>query len=176
MGTSSILQNSMFTFATDVWAAGVVLFILLYGKLPFWSDDMVILFQKITAMNATPLPSALEYPVDDDQATKSSSALQLVEAMLLGDPTKRPTFLECVQYQWVQEYSDPEIERELVEASNQVVSHEIPSHEPVVTRGVKMEKKKSLSQMFFGSSTKDLSSPHGTSLTHTSSSSSLCSF
>jgi serine/threonine protein kinase len=166
MGTSLLLQNSMFSFATDVWAAGVILFILLYGKLPFWSDDMVVLFQKITAMKLSPTPH-LEYPVaDDDKDVKSSSALQLLEAMLTGDPMKRPTFPECVQYEWVQQYSDAEIEQDLVQASSQIVSREIPNDEPIVTRGVKMEKRRSLSQLL-KSSMKDLSSPsssntHGT--------------
>jgi hypothetical protein len=102
--------------AADVWAAGVVLFILLFGKLPFWSNDMVVLFKRISAMKHS---FCLEYPLDD---VKSSSALQLLEAMLTGDPMKRPTFPECVQYEWVQQYSDADIERDLVQASSQIVS------------------------------------------------------
>lgn len=103
--------------AADVWAAGVVLYILLFGKLPFWSDDMLLLFEKIGAMKKS---SHLEYPADD---IKSPQAIQLLEAMLKGDPNQRPSFSDCVQYEWIQQHSDAEIEKNLMEASNKIVSH-----------------------------------------------------
>ncbi|CAE7560659.1 Smok2b, partial [Symbiodinium microadriaticum] len=34
-------------YKADVWAGGVVLYILLFRKMPFWSDDMVELFSQI---------------------------------------------------------------------------------------------------------------------------------
>jgi serine/threonine protein kinase len=153
LGTSLLLQkNAILSFAADVWAAGVILYILLFGKLPFWSDDMIDLCKKISTLKTA--QGGREYP-QDEIANTPPSAIQLLEAMLTGDPTKRPTFEECVQFEWIQHHSDADIERDLMEASSHIVSRDL-TNETAVTLGVKLEKRKSLSQMI-RSSMKDLS-------------------
>jgi serine/threonine protein kinase len=161
-GTNLVLhQDAMLSIAADVWAAGVVLYILLFGKLPFWSDDMVILFKKISAMKTA---GHLEYP-QDEAAKAPSAAIELLEAMLTGDPAKRPSFEECVRYEWIQQHSDADIERDLMEASSQIVSKD-STNVTAVTFGVKLEQRKSLTQMI-RSSMKDLAHESPKSATST---------
>ncbi len=146
-GPQTIINNSMFNYATDIWCAGVVLYIFLYGRFPFWSDNLVHFFEEVQLMQSS---SSLNYPSDD---VKTPQAIKLLESMLNGDPTKRPTFEECVQFEWIQQHSDEDNERNLVQASSQLIS--LGENISAVTPGVKLEKRKSLSQMF-KSSMKDL--------------------
>jgi hypothetical protein len=169
--------------AADVWAAGVVLYILLFGKLPFWSDDMVILFKKISAMKTA---GHLEYP-QDEAAKAPSAAIELLEAMLTGDPAKRPSFEECVRYEWIQQHSDADIERDLMEASSQVVSRApgddigtavTPGEALFISSAVKKKLSSAVSKLTLRNSNRDLlkaaedssggeTSPRSSSLTET---------
>jgi serine/threonine protein kinase len=143
--------------AADVWAAGVILYILLFGKLPFWSDDMIVLFKKISAMKT----GFLEYP-QDEIANTPPSAIQLLEAMLTGDPTKRPTFEECVQFEWIQHHSDADIERDLMEASSHIVSREnldtgvTPGEALFISDAVKKKLSSAVAKLTLRTSSRDL--------------------
>ena len=42
-----VLRKEPYTYAVDVWACGVVLYILLVGYPPFWDDDQGKMFELI---------------------------------------------------------------------------------------------------------------------------------
>ena len=42
-----VLRKDPYTYAVDVWACGVVLYILLVGYPPFWDDDQHRMFEQI---------------------------------------------------------------------------------------------------------------------------------
>jgi serine/threonine protein kinase len=100
-------------YAADVWAGGVVLFILIYRKLPFWSDDMVDLFSQIAGMAHG---GTLDHPAESSAEFKA-----LLDKMLAPVPANRPTFEECVSFEWIQMYSNYEFEQECTKASSSVV-------------------------------------------------------
>jgi len=76
-------------FPTDVWALGVTVYQLKYGKLPFFSRDEEDLTKKIKG-------DPLELPEDEDE-----NLVDLLNRMLTKDPRKRITVKELCCHPWV---------------------------------------------------------------------------
>ncbi|KAF2087659.1 Pkinase-domain-containing protein [Saccharata proteae CBS 121410] len=72
----------------DVWSCGVILYVLLCGKLPFDDEYIPALFKKIAQGNYT-IPSYL-----------SSGAVRLIKKMLVVNPVHRITITEIRQDPW----------------------------------------------------------------------------
>ncbi|KAJ2937023.1 hypothetical protein H1R20_g78, partial [Candolleomyces eurysporus] len=70
----------------DVWSSGVILYVMLCGRLPFEDDDVQVLFQKIS-QGTFHLPSLL-----------SPDARSLITSMLVVDPVKRITIQEILEH------------------------------------------------------------------------------
>ena len=96
-GTSSyvapeILLSQPYNAAVDVWSAGVMLYLLLCGELPFYVDDEndeELLFTKISLRSIAPISC----DVSDD-------AVDLVDRLLIVEPAKRLTAEEALLHPW----------------------------------------------------------------------------
>ncbi|KAK7385961.1 hypothetical protein VNO78_31968 [Psophocarpus tetragonolobus] len=79
----------------DVWSAGVILYILLSGVPPFWSETEKGIFDAILQghidFESNPWPSI------------SNSAKDLVRKMLIKDPKKRITSAQVLEHPWLKE-------------------------------------------------------------------------
>ncbi|SAL98954.1 hypothetical protein [Absidia glauca] len=74
--------------SSDIWSCGVILFALLNGHLPFDDDNMHILLKKVKEG---------KYSIPQDIP---SSARDLIERILVIDPTKRLTMTEVQAHPW----------------------------------------------------------------------------
>lgn len=97
----------------DIWGIGVLMFVLLSGRPPFYSENKKELFNKI---KNDPLP--LEKKV---WKKISSEAIDLIKDLLQKNPKKRPTAKKILEYTWFQQtmngvYSNRDIDPEIITA------------------------------------------------------------
>eukprot|EP01022_Parablepharisma_sp_SALTPOND_P013441 TRINITY_DN17_c0_g2_i1.p1 TRINITY_DN17_c0_g2~~TRINITY_DN17_c0_g2_i1.p1 ORF type:complete len:912 (+),score=114.75 TRINITY_DN17_c0_g2_i1:1513-4248(+) len=84
-------------FGVDIWSAGVALYAILYGTVPFKSNDMKSLQKDILKG---------KYSLKDDI---SLEARDLLRRMLELDPKKRISGAEILAHPWMQQAFDPRI-------------------------------------------------------------------
>ena len=73
----------------DIWALGVLLYVMLYGKYPFDDENKAVLFDKIRTREP-------RY----DRREVSQEALDLMKEMLYKDPTRRPEATKILDHPW----------------------------------------------------------------------------
>jgi len=89
-----VLRKEPYTYAVDIWACGVILYILLVGYPPFWDDDQHRMFDQIKK-------GKYEYPSPEwDSVTKA--AKELIDRMMCMDQNKRITAEEALKHPWIQ--------------------------------------------------------------------------
>lgn len=88
-----VLRKEPYSYAVDIWACGVVLYILLVGYPPFWDDDQRRMFELIKR-------GKYEYPSPEwDSVT--TAAKELIDKMLTLDQNKRITAEEALKHPWI---------------------------------------------------------------------------
>lgn len=88
-----ILRGIAYGKEVDIWSIGVILYILLCGFPPFYDDNNKKLFAQIVAAN-------FSFP-DPYWTNISQNAKDLVNKLLVVDPTKRLTAEQILQHPWM---------------------------------------------------------------------------
>uniref|UniRef100_A0AAV2J5D6 Protein kinase domain-containing protein n=1 Tax=Knipowitschia caucasica TaxID=637954 RepID=A0AAV2J5D6_KNICA len=88
-----VLRKDPYGKAVDLWACGVILYILLVGYPPFWDEDQHRLYQQIKA-------GAYDFP-SPEWDTVTPEAKDLINKMLTINPTKRITAAEALKHPWI---------------------------------------------------------------------------
>ncbi|OAF69352.1 hypothetical protein A3Q56_02905 [Intoshia linei] len=88
-----VLCKNAYGKPVDIWACGVILYILLVGYPPFWDEDQSRLYQLIKAG---------QYKFSSPEwDTVTDEAKQLISRMLTVNPKKRITAIEAMQHSWI---------------------------------------------------------------------------
>uniref|UniRef100_A0A0V0J9S3 calcium/calmodulin-dependent protein kinase n=1 Tax=Schistocephalus solidus TaxID=70667 RepID=A0A0V0J9S3_SCHSO len=88
-----VLRKEPYGKPVDIWACGVILYILLVGYPPFWDDEQHRLYAQIKSGN-------YEYPPPEWE-TVTPDAKDLINQMLTMNPSKRITAAEALKHQWI---------------------------------------------------------------------------
>jgi serine/threonine protein kinase len=88
-------------FLTDIWAVGVILFIFLFGTLPFHGETTRELFDAIVQCDLV---------VPDDKRTVSSECRDLLVRLLSKEASQRISIADALQHPWLCAKGDDEDE------------------------------------------------------------------
>ncbi|CAK1553736.1 unnamed protein product [Leptosia nina] len=88
-----VLKKEPYGKPVDIWACGVILYILLVGYPPFWDEDQHRLYGQIKA-------GAYDYP-SPEWDTVTPEAKSLINQMLTVNPSKRITASEALKHPWI---------------------------------------------------------------------------
>ncbi|XP_035385583.1 calcium/calmodulin-dependent protein kinase type II delta 2 chain isoform X4 [Electrophorus electricus] len=88
-----VLRKDPYGKPVDMWACGVILYILLVGYPPFWDEDQHRLYQQIKA-------GAYDFP-SPEWDTVTPEAKDLINKMLTINPSKRITAAEALKHPWI---------------------------------------------------------------------------
>lgn len=80
---------------SDLWSAGITLFYLLSGRLPFNDKNIKELYKKI-------VDGYLDFPKN-----LSNDAMDILKAVLRTNPRQRPSFQEVFSHPWMQTHKPP---------------------------------------------------------------------
>uniref|UniRef100_A0A3P9QCY6 calcium/calmodulin-dependent protein kinase n=1 Tax=Poecilia reticulata TaxID=8081 RepID=A0A3P9QCY6_POERE len=88
-----VLRKDPYGKPVDMWACGVILYILLVGYPPFWDEDQHRLYQQIKA-------GAYDFP-SPEWDTVTAEAKDLINKMLTINPAKRVTAADALKHPWI---------------------------------------------------------------------------
>eukprot|EP00794_Sanderia_malayensis_P012034 gene12034-13276_t len=88
-----VINFEKITKATDIWSIGVIAYVLLSGISPFLGDDA-----QQTCSNVSSCQWDFDHPSFDKV---SSAAKDFITKIIIKDPKKRMTVLECIEHPWI---------------------------------------------------------------------------
>ncbi|CAL8070683.1 unnamed protein product [Calicophoron daubneyi] len=88
-----VLRKEAYGKPVDIWACGVILYILLVGYPPFWDEDQTRLYSQIKS-------GAYDYP-SPEWDTVTPEAKSLINCMLTVSPSRRITAAEALKHPWI---------------------------------------------------------------------------
>eukprot|EP01048_Picozoa_sp_COSAG05_P006608 COSAG05_NODE_437_length_9835_cov_3.761915_10_plen_330_part_00 len=91
MAPEMFADNCCYGTKADVWACGVIYFIMLSGVVPFWNDTRAGLIELINDCD-----THLEF-FEDDFEDVSEDAKDLIRRILVADPARRPSSAEVLR-------------------------------------------------------------------------------
>ena len=88
-----MVQNKPYSFSTDVWSMGVMLYEMCMQKRPFDGESVIMVYIRIVGGAYDPISSSY-----------SSELRKLINKCLTKDPSKRPTVKEILKMSLIKNY------------------------------------------------------------------------
>ena len=78
----------------DIWAVGITLYLMIYGKLPFMASSLMEIYRRIVEEEVT-------FSLEPQAPTDEEALQSLIKHMLDKDPQKRATLRDIMEHPWV---------------------------------------------------------------------------
>ncbi|VFV31739.1 kiaa0968 protein [Lynx pardinus] len=95
-----VLRKDPYGKPVDLWACGVILYILLVGYPPFWDEDQGVPALRVPTPPGCGCPSGWAFP-SPEWDTVTPEAKDLINKMLTINPSKRITAAEALKHPWI---------------------------------------------------------------------------
>ena len=92
-----IILDCPYTKNVDSWSLGVITYVALYGRFPFWDKDRDKLSLKVTRFNPI-------YKVFGGMRV-SDEAKNFIQSLLIKDQYKRMSIKQALEHKWFQKYN-----------------------------------------------------------------------
>eukprot|EP00112_Aurelia_sp_Birch-Aquarium-sp1_P011630 Seg2444.2 transcript_id=Seg2444.2/GoldUCD/mRNA.D3Y31 product=Kalirin protein_id=Seg2444.2/GoldUCD/D3Y31 len=88
-----VINGDAVSLATDLWSVGVIIYVLISGVSPFYSDNQERAYQNITEIR-------YRFP-NEFFCDIGSEVKDLIEELLIHDQSHRPDAKECLRFPWI---------------------------------------------------------------------------
>jgi len=96
-----VLDSRKYDKSCDIWSLGVIMYILLCGFPPFYSNQGLAISP---GMKRRIKSGAYKFP-EPEWSNVSNDAKELIRGMLNTDPTKRLTIEDVMKHKWISQYT-----------------------------------------------------------------------
>lgn len=103
-----VLLQKNYGTGVDVWAAGVILYIMVSGYEPFYHANEAKMFKNIMAGKYSFSPELFGHVSDEIK--------DIIKKILVTKPESRPSAEECLAHPWLKEHNDAQKTRSLQQA------------------------------------------------------------
>ncbi|GKT35388.1 Kinase, PLK [Aduncisulcus paluster] len=103
-------------YAADVWCIGVIMFVMLYGRVPFESTNIKEIYKRIMRLDFM-FPSSTEAPVGDE-------AKDLIRCLLKINPADRPSLKAVLAHPWFKQWTPDRLHRRYLKEPPEWASEE----------------------------------------------------
>lgn len=106
-----IVSNQEYNESVDIWSCGVIMYLLLIGRPPFYRQTKEETIEAIKT-GTIDFTGTLNKTVASSWTSIDKEAKELLAQMLERDPSRRITANEAVKHCWLQKYEDLTKEKE----------------------------------------------------------------
>jgi serine/threonine protein kinase len=87
-------EHKPYGAAVDLWAVGVLLYEMLFGKPPFMEEAKGATIRRIKSVD-------IRFPPKSERVNVSAQAMDLIKRLLVGEPERRLPLTRVMAHPWI---------------------------------------------------------------------------